>query len=298
MKKVLITGASGLIGKEIISKMLESNDYEIYATTTNKKNLEQFERIKIIETDLLVSENCKLIFEKYEPEYMIHLAWDQRKSTFRNDKTNVDWLMVSLNLLQEFSKYGGKRLVFAGTSSEYDEHSGKMEEKYIEHKMSVYGHCKKVFTDLAINYGERFGIDVAIVRYFTIYGEGDGHEFGAIPSTIRSFLNGEKVVCKAPNTIRDYIYAKDAAAATLKIMESNYKGIVNAGSGIPHRMKEIFSIIANKLNCNELLSFENENCIGDILVADTKIMEECIGYKCKEEFESGIGKVIDYWNER
>ncbi len=78
MKKILITGASGLLGKAIIEKMLESSDYQIYAATTNKKKLEQFERIEIIETDLLVSENCKLIFEKYKPEYMIHLAWDQR----------------------------------------------------------------------------------------------------------------------------------------------------------------------------------------------------------------------------
>ncbi len=217
------------------------------------------------------------------------------KSTFRNDKTNVDWLVVSLNLLQEFSKCGGKRLVFAGTSSEYDEHSGKMEESRTEHKMSVYGQCKKAFTELSINYGERYGIDVAITRYFTIYGEGDEHKFGAIPSTITSFLNGEKVVCRAPNTVRDYIYVEDAAAATLKIMESSYRGIVNVGSGIPHSMKDVFSIIANKMRCDELLSFDNENCTGDILVADTKIMNEDIGYRCKEEFETGIEKVINYW---
>lgn len=298
MKKVLITGASGLLGKAIIRELLEDDQYEILAVTTNKNRLEQFSNIEIIETNLLMSESCRQIFVQYKPEYMIHLAWDQSKSTFRNDKTNIDWLIVSLNLLQEFAKCGGRRLVFAGTSSEYDEYSGKMEETYVEHKMTVYGQCKKAFSEVAINYGETFGIDVAITRYFTIYGEEDEHEFGAIPFTITSFLKGEKVVCRAPNTIRDYIYVKDAAAATIKILKSDYKGIVNVGSGIPHRMKDVFSIIADKMNCNDLLSFENENCVGDILVADTKIMNKIMGYNCKYTFQKGIDEVIKYRKDK
>ena len=52
MEKVLITGASGFIGKGILEQIIKENKYEIYAITTSKKKLSEFNNINIIEANL------------------------------------------------------------------------------------------------------------------------------------------------------------------------------------------------------------------------------------------------------
>jgi nucleoside-diphosphate-sugar epimerase len=132
-----------------------------------------------------------------------------------------------------------------------------------------------------------------VARFFTVYGESDAHAFGAIPSAIRSFAEGRPVVCKSPWAIRDYVYARDAAAAILAILQSPARGVVNVASGRPRTMREVFSVIAEEMNCPHLLSFDEGNTSSDILAADVSRLTDELNFKCGTDFRDGVRNCID-----
>jgi nucleoside-diphosphate-sugar epimerase len=173
-----------------------------------------------------------------------------------------------------------------------------MENDSVSDPMSLYGICKRSFTNTAIHFFQESDIQYVTARYFTIYGGYDYRKIiAAIPVAIQSFLQGKPVVCKQPNNILDYVYVDDAAEATIKILESDFCGIVNIASGLPRMMSGVFSEIADILNCRELLSFEHEDVCRYIHVGDEDILNTKIGYVCRTDFHEGIRKTVQWWKD-
>jgi nucleoside-diphosphate-sugar epimerase len=128
-----------------------------------------------------------------------------------------------------------------------------------------------------------------------MYGEYDDRPKRAIPWAIRSFLHHETVVCEFPKNIWDYMYIKDAAEATIEVLNAEYHGIINIASGIPRQMKDIFSEIALIMNCEKYLSFSGNDICKSMLVADTDILNNQIGYTCRTDFRMGLERTITWW---
>lgn len=147
MKRVLVTGASGLLGRALLPRLLDAG-YEVHAVTTDAARLAFAPGAQAQTADLRDSAACRAVVERVRPEALVHLAWDQKDAGFRNAPANLDWLSVSVNLLRAFYDCGGKRFLFAGTSSEYDGRSGRMEETAAARPVSMYGQCKRAVTAL------------------------------------------------------------------------------------------------------------------------------------------------------
>ena len=193
---------------------------------------------------------------------------------------------------------GGRRFVFAGTSSEYEDSSGLHQEIPEQVQMSMYGETKKAFSAVAKNYCQRAGVEFADVRLFTLYGENDRHELGAIPLCIRTLLNGESFTCKAPNTVRDYVYVQDAAKAVIAVIASDYRGAINVCSCQPRSMREVFGFIARELHKEELLRFVNEDRCDMILAGDNRILLDKIDFHGFTDFEDGMRRTISWWKNQ
>jgi nucleoside-diphosphate-sugar epimerase len=203
-----------------------------------------------------------------------------------------------LELLTLFAKYGGWRALYAGSSSEYEARSGGMREDGGARAMSPYGLCKRSLTDAAIPCAEGFGASLAVARFFTIYGEDDAHDYGAIPSAIRSLSRGEPVVCRSPMAIRDYVYAGDAARAAVAILERDFRGTVNVASGRPRFVREVFTIVAEETGRPDLLTFDEKNTATDILAADVSRLNDELGITCGTELREGIRRCVSAITKR
>lgn len=296
MEKVLITGASGFIGKGILEQIIKENKYEIYAITTSKKKLSEFNNINIIEANLHNRQDIEQIMKSIRPNKMIHLAWKlEGNDAFQKNGSNLEWVNISINIIMEFVKYGGKRIIFAGSSSEYDFTEQKISENYLGNTINFYGSCKKSITSLASEYCEMNDVEFVTARFFSVYGKYDDREGRAIPTAIKKIINGEPITCKAPNNIWDYIYIEDAANIVIKLLESNYCGIMNIASGNEYKMKTVFETIGDILNAKELILFENENEHGVMLVADVNNMKDVLHYKCKYSLREGLEKTIEWY---
>lgn len=290
MKKILLTGASGLLGKSVLKELINNYNYNIYAITTNPDKLKQYENINIIKCDLTNVEDRQEIFKNIKPDICIHLAWDQTKEDFRMSDSNFLWLNISFDILEQFHKNGGKHFLFAGSSSEYDGMTGTFDESADSMPSSLYGLCKKSFNEFAIDYCKKNKISFIGMRYFTIFGADDSHSFGAIPYITSNLKNNEKIVCKSPNITRDYIYVEDAAKITCKLLESDFEGIINVASGQMHTMKEVFQIIGKLFNKLELVEILENNQEISYFNADITLLKNIGLAKYITNFEEAIKK--------
>ena len=293
MKTLMITGAGGFFGSAVVKQLSQSEKYRIIAVTSGRKANDFPANVQADSADLLSAGEALLA--RHKPDILLHLAWGRQDGQARNSAANIEWLEASLKLLRSFIENGGKRFVFAGTSSEYEDEDGLRRESAGKVQMSMYGETKRAFADVAKNYCKRVGVEFVDVRLFTLYGENDRHELGAIPLCIRTLMKDEPFVCKAPNTIRDYVYVGDAARAMEVILDSDYTGSVNVSSGQPRSMRAVFSCIAYALGKRELLRFENETECGLILAGDNALLRDRIGYAQFTPFEEGMKKTVEWW---
>jgi nucleoside-diphosphate-sugar epimerase len=239
--------------------------------------------------NLLSAPEVENMMSAVKPQILVHLAWDQHDANFRESEKNISWFSASLGLFEAFAVNGGRRSLFAGSSSEYEGSelglpmcgdNGK--------KPSFYCISKRMLTKATIDSAKIFGIKHTVARFFTIYGENDNHDFAAIPSTIDAFSRNERVVCRAPRTVRDYIHVSDAAEAAFLILESPAIGIIDVASGKPRTMREVFTAIAGEMRCPELLSFDCGNREPDILTANISRLRDEIGFRPSVDFLDGL----------
>lgn len=293
MKRILVTGARGFLGRHLLSRLAEAGAGQLFAVTSQAGGMEAVEGVTVESSDLLDAGAARSLMQRVRPDVCVHLAWDQAGAGYRNASSNFQWLAASILLFSQFREAGGQQFLFAGSSGEYEDRAGGMAETPRRRQMSLYGRCKKTASELFLSAAG--GMQVQVARCFTVYGPGDPHRFGAVPAAVCALLRGEAVSCRNPRAVRDYIYIDDAVEAMLRLLESGYCGAVNIGSGVPRSMREVFGEIGRQLGCPERISFHGEAGGETVLAADSTLMQEVLGPIAQTGFSDGIAKSIEYW---
>lgn len=296
-EKVLVTGASGLIGYPLLKELAKSENYEIFAVTTGRKKIYIPEYVKTITADLKEDGICEELVSCVKPTKLIHLAWALSSADFMNSDENLTFEKLSIDILKSFLKNGGKHFIFAGSSAEYKQNKVLCKEEDILNPSTLYGQTKKSFSDIAAKTCEVNNLNFTELRFFPVFGENDTREKAAIVQAIRTFLKNEKFICKAPENLWSFIYKEDAAVAAKKVITSGYNGAVNIANPKPVLMREVFSKIAEIMNCESLLEF-SDNKESLKLVADTAILNKEIGYVPQTSFDDGLRKTVEWWQRR
>ena len=114
--KVLVTGASGFIGRQCCLQ-LDSLGYEVHAVSSNSHPKGT---IKWHRADLLDTQQISDLMDHIKPTHLLHLAWYVEPGKYWNSIKNYHWVRASLNIIEKFSELGGERVVVAGTCAEYE----------------------------------------------------------------------------------------------------------------------------------------------------------------------------------
>jgi nucleoside-diphosphate-sugar epimerase len=299
MKQVLITGASGFIGRQAIVPLVEKG-FEVHCVcrTTKSDTVSDEKNVIWHKADLLNRTDVKKIFDSVSPKYLLHLAWDVKPGSYLESINNFDWLLSSLHLLKEFAKYGGRRAVCAGTCFEYDLRYGYCTENLTPTIPSTYyGSCKHQLQSVGEKYAEKAGFDFAWGRIFYPYGPYE-YPKRLVPSVILSLLNDEVAQCTHGNQVRDFLHVSDVAGAFVTLLDSDVNGNVNIGSGKAVSIKELVLQIAKSLGKDEdirlgaLPERKNEQ---PIIVADTTRLRKELRWHQKYSLEEGIIDTISWW---
>lgn len=294
-KRVLLTGATGFIGRHCIGE-LQARNFEIHAVSS--KNTGDARDVHWHRADLLDAHQSRTLIERVRPTHLLHLAWYAVHGRFWQAMENLDWVAASLNLLRAFADCGGRRVVMAGTCAEYDWGDGHCNEATTPLRpQALYGVSKHALRMILDETARQTGISSAWGRVFFLYGP-DEQPGRLVPLIIRSQLLGEKVSCSSGEQRRDYLHAADVAGGLVAVLDSTVEGAVNIGSGAAVAVRTLVDRIVAKLGRPELVAFappgsgKNE---APLVEADTHRLTAGTGWSPRYDLDRGLDLAIEWW---
>jgi nucleoside-diphosphate-sugar epimerase len=304
MKRVLVTGASGFIGRHCLAP-LRSAGYEVHAIA-GKRAPVPVPGVTWHAADLHDAVGTASVVDEVAASHLMHLAWSfgpggSDSAPKGECPDGLRWVLATINLVRRFRESGGQRAVIGGTSFEYDWADGLcVETGTLRRPTSYYGTCKNALFELLTGYADAVGLSMAWSRIFFLYGP---HEPQArlVASVIRSILRGEPALCSQGTQIRDYLYVEDVAEALVATLDSNVAGPVNIGSQQPIALRDLIGQAAELLGRLDLLrlgALPTRPTDAPLVLADITRLREEVGWRPRFSHADGLDRTIAWWREQ
>jgi nucleoside-diphosphate-sugar epimerase len=277
--RVLLTGASGLIGRQTV-RPLEEAGFTLVAASRARGD------------DLLTDPDG--VVARAGADHLIHLAWADGPDRWRGAE-NLDWVGASLRLLSAFAAAGGRRAVMAGSCAEYDWNGeGHLAEDAPLRPATLYGAAKAATGMAAMAGAGTLGVSLAWARIFFAYGPGEpeGRLFGDL---IRGLAAGREVACTDGLQRRDFLHTEDIGRALVAVLQSPIEGPVNIGSGAAVAVREMIEAIAGQMGRADLVRLGlRPRPPGDpaLIEADTGRLRAEAGFRPRHDMMTGIRAVL------
>lgn len=261
-KKILLTGATGFVGRHVLSNLLNS---EVEVRVLVRKNKEKFieeyiSKIELITTEDLFKENSDWLKRQCEGiDTIIHVAWYAEPEKYLYSIKNIDCLIGSLQFVKSAIKAGIRRFVGVGTCFEYDLNAaGDLSIKTNLNPLTPYASTKAaLYTSLSRLLPEH-SIEFSWCRIFYLFGDGEDKRRLA-PYLNKQLSNGLIAELNSGESIRDYLNVKDAARIITDIALGKKQGPINICSGVPITIRELSEKIADKYGRRDLLKFSSKS---------------------------------------
>lgn len=245
--KILISGASGFIGKNLISKLLKKNN-EITVIVRSKKKIKKqdwFNKVNVIEGDIFKKRD---FFLRKNYNVLIHLAWDNLDNF--NDKKHLQNLKKHKRFIENALKNNVKRFIFAGTCQEYGKINGKLDENIKIKPSTSYSRSKNELRKFIFTKKKDYNITVQWLRIFYLYGKYQNKDtiFGQLDEAIKK---REKTFnMSSGEQIRDYLNVKELCNIFSLLLEKpKIDGVINCCSG---KKLKLISLVKKYIGKNKI----------------------------------------------
>ena len=294
--RVLVTGATGFLGRALCCKLLERG-HELLGLSRTGKLYSSYSQKVMTYVPYSMGEELPLDVIAYAPEVLVHLAWDGIPD-FSRQKC-VENVESQLKFLKETEKISGlKKVVGAGTCREYGAKQGACIEGERFQPDSYFSWAKQ-------SLGGYFAIDCrrremcfVWFRIYYVYGPGQRAE-SLIPMLIKAFRKNKPPEISNPAAANDYIYIDDVVSAFVKAVEDeNCDGVFNLGSGKTTSAAEISGLVERAIRNSDDFSSQLIKKAASIkpgtgMWADITSSRHQLGWAPQVLLIDGINRTID-----
>lgn len=287
MERVLISGASGLIGKELLKMLQEEYDCWVIG----KENVYN-SKVHFIKQNIGDAFEIEKFPQKLD--YIIHLAQAKGHNNFPENADEIFRvnLFGIVQLLNYGVKVGIKKFLYASSGGIYGISNKMLDENNRNlrwNELNFYQGTKLCSEILASSYEQFFKI--ISFRFFFVYGEGQKQEM-LFPRLIRSIKQGEKIIIGSKNDIKmNPIYKTDAAKCVYKALKkiNEHQTFNIAGTQIV-TLGEIVSEMERQLEKKAVVCYADRG--QSDMIADIRKMQEAL---CEPEVSlyEGVKKIIN-----
>ncbi|ANT61234.1 hypothetical protein AYJ57_13155 [Salipiger sp. CCB-MM3] len=290
MARVLVTGATGLIGRAAVAA-LAAQGHQLWAMSRRGSALPGATPVACDLTDPTARKHA---VAHAEADTLLHLAWLTGPARWHGAE-NLDWVRHSLGLVQDFAAIGGRRVVAAGSCAEYDWSAGTFSEATPLRPATAYG-AAKAATGLALcGAAPALGLSLAWARMFFVFGPGEprGRLFGDL---IQGLAAGETVACTDGRQRRDFLHVDDLGRALSLLCDAeDLTGAVNVGHGDPVEVRQLIGELARQLHAeNRVLLGARPRAAGDpdLLAADVTRLRAALGFRPRLSWPEAVTAVL------
>jgi nucleoside-diphosphate-sugar epimerase len=307
MTHALVTGAAGFIGSHLTDRLLADGvrvtgvdaftDY--YDVAIKRSNLEGALRhpaFKLLETDLGTDDLSGLpavdvVFHQ-AAQPGVRASWGRDFAIYAQQN-----VLATQRLLERYKDTPLQRFVYASSSSVYgDAESYPTSEGVLPRPFSPYGVTKLAGEHLTLLYGRNFGLPVAALRYFTVYGPRQRPDM-AFHRFCRAMLAGQPIsVYGDGRQSRDFTFVSDAIEANVRAWRNAApQAVYNIGGGSQVNVIEAIELLEALLGVKANVQFEPRPP-GDPLRtrADATRLAADLGYRTTVEIADGLAAEADW----
>ncbi len=312
MRKVLVTGAAGFIGARTAEVLLEKgwkvlgvdnlNDYyDVRLKKHRLTGLKKFSRFKFIKVDIEDLPTLKSIFRKFRPQAVINLAARagvrySLENPFVYMSTNA---VGTLNILEACKELSIRKIVTASTSALYAGQKMPFKETSAANDpISPYAASKKSAELLCNTYHRLYGLDITVLRYFTVYGPAGRPDMSPF-RFIRWIAEGRPVqVFGSGKQSRDFTYVDDIAAGTVKALRLKGFQVVNLGGNKPCKLSHFIALIEKKLGKKARINYlPTHKTDVNATWADISKARRLLGWKPSIGLGQGLSRTIEWYRQ-
>ena len=300
MKRIVVTGATSMIGAALIEECMK-HDTEVYAVVRvasgKQSRLPSGPKLHLVDCDL---ENLDRLSEKIPEkcDTFYHIAWGNTGEA-RNKSTELQSrnIFYTLQAVRAAAELGCRRFIGAGSQAEY----GPMDVEKISPDSPVnpstpYGASKLAAGHLAGMLCRELGMECIWPRIFSVYGKYE-KETTMVASGLRKMLAGEPTEFTPAMQRWDYLYSRDAGRAFYLIGEKGKGGSVYCvGSGQARPLKEYIEEMAALTGAGKPGIGAKPYPPGAVmnLCADIGTLTGDTGFIPEYTFEQGIRETIEW----
>lgn len=309
MKKIIITGPTGAIGRALVSSAVNAG-YKVLAIVHRNSNriseLKSIKNCQVLHLNLNeyhsgLDEISKNGFDTTGYDYFFHLAWMSSFGNGRDDLhlqlKNVSFSLEAVELAKEL---GCSAFIGAGSQAEYGRTTQKLSPETPAFPETGYGTAKLCAGQMTRLACEQSNLRHIWCRILSVYGPYD-REQTLISTAIRKMQRDEETEFTPCEQMWDYVYSDDAAKAILTAAEKGEHGNnFVIGSGEIHPLHEYIETIAKLTGYTKKIGFGkrpyNDKQVM-FLQADIDNLKQ-IGFSPKISFEEGIKETIRWQNNK
>jgi UDP-glucuronate 4-epimerase len=312
MANFLVTGAAGFIASRVAELLLERGDtvtgvdnlndaYDVRLKEWRLRQLEALPKFTLQRADISDAEAMAALFRSTRFDAVINLAARAGvRQSVENPQvyldTNVTGTLVLLRLCVE---HDVKKFVLASTSSLY---GGANPRPYVEslntdHPLSPYAASKKAAEALSFTYHFLYGIDVTVLRYFTVYGPA-GRPDMSLFRFVQWITEGKPVIVFGDGRQeRDFTYVDDIARGTIAGLKPVGYEIVNLGSDEPLVLADAIRIVEECTGQSARI-VSHPRHPADVLAtwADINKARSLLGWCPQMNARTGIAHLVRWYN--
>lgn len=301
-RRVLITGGTGLIGREV-TNILRTLGAKVKIVSLD--SITQHRDVDHVYGDLTEINFCLEVTK--DVDYVFHLAGVKGSIEVTKSRPAsffVPLLMFNTNVLEASRRNGVQKLVYTSSIGAYpaaevfEESMGEIGDP-----MDMYPGWAKRMAELQIRaYAEEYGLQWSVVRPCNVYGPGDNFDPNnamVIPSLMMRISNGENPlkVWGDGSAVRDFAFSGDVAMGTIQALMHGTRGsFINLGSGVGYSIKELVETL------NQVVPFNYEFDVTKSGGFPRRVMNidrarDWVGYNPQTSLIDGLRKTWDWFQE-
>jgi UDP-glucose 4-epimerase len=298
-QNVLVTGFSGFIGREICAQLDAVGARVIKmgrnATSRNGEGVSaaSLQWIGDITLDALLA-------HAESPDVIIHCASGSSVAASVADP-RADFIksVPCINDVLAFMRLRcpNAKLVFASSAAVYGAvHAGTITEEVPSAPLSPYGLHKRICEEFLHFHAQTYDLKVAIVRLFSIYGEGLKKQL--LWDACRKISSENPVFSGTGDEVRDWLHVSDAASLMLAAAQhaSVSAPVCNGATGKGVSVREILQALASNLDDNAVLQFDGSLRPGDPQsLVGSNLRARSWGWSAQVDWRDGVRRYADWY---
>lgn len=299
MKKIIITGANGFMGKHLAQKYLEEQ-CDVYCLVQKGATV-NFNNAKVIEFDLDKIEEIESLLP-VDADVLYHLAWAGVSTTYKNDYSiQSQNIAYTLGVLEMASRIRCKKVICPGSVSEYAISDSRVDGLSRPCPADMYSACKASARIICDMYAKQHGIDFVWALITSIYGPGR-EDNNIITYSIKAFLSKEKPSFTKLEQQWDYLYIDDLINALYLLgVSKTTQDTYVIGSGKEQSLAKYIEIVRDMIDPSLEMGIGElpyKTARVDNSIVDISALQRDTGFEPSVDFKEGIRRTIEYFRKK